>query len=83
MAKSKPADARSKMVLRAIQRWRMNVGDPTRVVKEQLPLRESDMPIVVMITGKLKPEGAKGHYCNDVSMKCKTNGIDTYGSQER
>ena len=41
------------------------------------------MPIVVMITGKLKPEGAKGHYCNDVSMKCKTNGIDTYGSQER
>lgn len=76
MAKSKPADARSRMVLRAVQRWRMNVGDPNRVEKEQLPLRESDMPIVVKITGKLKPEGAKGHYCNKVSKKSKTNGID-------
>jgi hypothetical protein len=24
--------------------------------------RESDVPIVVKITGKVKPEGAKGHY---------------------
>jgi RNA-directed DNA polymerase len=27
-----------------------------------MPPRESDMPIVVKITGKVKPEGAKGHY---------------------
>jgi hypothetical protein len=31
-AKSKSADVRSKMMLRAVQRWRMNVGDPNRAV---------------------------------------------------
>lgn len=68
--KSKSTGTRSRMVLRAIRRWRMNVGDPNRAVLVQLPLRESDMPVVVMITGKVKPEGAKGHYCSDVSKRC-------------
>ena len=48
----------------------MNVGDPNRAVMVQLPLRESEMPIVVMIAGKVKSEGAKGHYCSDVSKRC-------------
>ena len=39
----------------------MNVGYPNGQ-KVQLLLRESDMPVVVKITGKVKPEGAKGHY---------------------
>ena len=39
----------------------MNVGDPNRTVV-QLLLRESDMLVVVKIIGKVKPEGAKGHY---------------------
>ena len=48
----------------------MNVGDPNRAALVQLPLRESEMPIVVLIVGKVKPEGAKGHYCSDVSKRC-------------
>jgi hypothetical protein len=40
----------------------MNVGDPTGTVLVQLLPRESDMPVVVEITGKVKTEGAKGHY---------------------
>ena len=40
----------------------MNEGDPNGTGEvRQLP-RESDMPVVVLITGKVKPEGAKGHY---------------------
>jgi len=41
----------------------MNVGDPTRADTDHLLLRESDMPVVVMIPGKVKTGGAKGHYC--------------------
>jgi hypothetical protein len=44
----------------------MNLGYPNGTVKQPLP-RESDMPIVVLITGKVKPEGAKGHYFKYVS----------------
>jgi len=40
----------------------MNVGDPNGTGGVHLSLRESDMPVVVKITGKVKPEGAKGHY---------------------
>jgi hypothetical protein len=40
----------------------MNVGDPNGTVLVQLLPRESDMPVVVMITEKVKAEGAKGHY---------------------
>jgi hypothetical protein len=40
----------------------MNVGDPNGTVLVQLLPRESDMPVVVMITGKVKAEVAKGHY---------------------
>lgn len=68
--KSRSADTRSSMVLRAIRRWRMNVGDPNRAVLIQLLLRESDMPVVVMIAEKVKAAGAKGHYCSDVSKRC-------------
>jgi hypothetical protein len=39
----------------------MNVGDPNGTDKVQLLPRESDMLVVVKITGKVKPEGAKGH----------------------
>jgi hypothetical protein len=61
MALCKSADTRSNMMLRAVQRYRMNVGDPNGMVKvEPLP-RESDMPLVVMIAEKVKAEGAKGH----------------------
>ena len=41
----------------------MNVGDPNGTVVVELLLRESDMPVVVIITGKVKTEVAKGHYC--------------------
>ena len=41
----------------------MNVGDPTRAEKNHLLLRESDMPVVVKIPGKVKTGVAKGHYC--------------------
>ena len=41
----------------------MNVGDPNRTGRDHLLLRESDMPIVVRITGKVKTGVAKGHYC--------------------
>ena len=38
--------------------------------------RESDMPIVVKITGKVKPEGAKGHYYKSVFSKHKPDRIE-------
>jgi len=38
----------------------MNVGDPNGTGQVHLLPRESDMLVVVMITGKVKPEGAKG-----------------------
>jgi len=40
----------------------MNVGDPNGTVLVQLLPRESDMPVVVTIAGKVKAEVAKGHY---------------------
>ena len=40
----------------------MNVGDPNRCCKASSMLRESDMPVVVMIPEKVKAGGAKGHY---------------------
>ena len=40
----------------------MNVGDPNGTVVVELLPRESDMLVVVMITGKVKTEVAKGHY---------------------
>jgi len=43
----------------------MNVGDPNRTVV-QLLLRESDMLVIVLIIGKVKPEVAKGHYYKQV-----------------
>jgi hypothetical protein len=46
----------------------MNVGSPNGAVEDHLLTRESDMPIVVMIIGKVKPEGAKGHYYKQVSL---------------
>ena len=61
-ARSTIGATRGKIVLRVSRRSRMNVGDPNgTVVVEPLP-RESDMPVVVMITEKVKAEGAKGHY---------------------
>jgi hypothetical protein len=41
----------------------MNAGDPNRAERNHLLLRESDMLVVVMIPGKVKTGGAKGHYC--------------------
>jgi hypothetical protein len=46
----------------------MNVGYPNVAVNVHLLTRESDMPIVVMISGKVKTEGAKGHYYKQVSL---------------
>lgn len=45
----------------------MNVGDPTEYRETAVLLRESDMPVVVMIPGKVKTGGAKGHYCKHIS----------------
>ena len=39
----------------------MNVGDPSDAVSPP-QARESDMPVVVKIPGKVKAGGAKGHY---------------------
>jgi len=44
----------------------MNVGDPNETGLVHLLSRESDMPIVVKITEKVKAVGAKGHYYKDV-----------------
>lgn len=41
----------------------MNVGDPNIGEVTTNRMRESDMPVVVMITGKVKTGVAKGHYC--------------------
>jgi hypothetical protein len=40
----------------------MNVGDPNGTAQVQMLPRESDVPVVVKITEKVKAEGAKGHY---------------------
>ena len=37
------------------------MGDPNGTVVVELLPRESDMPVVVMITEKVKAEGAKGN----------------------
>ena len=47
----------------------MNEGDPTSAFFTKAYWRESDMPIVVLISGKVKPEGAKGHYCKQIFLK--------------
>ena len=39
----------------------MNVGDPDVSVNVHLTGRELDIPLRVMISGKVKIEGAKGH----------------------
>jgi len=39
----------------------MNVGDPNGAKNSPMLPRESDMPVVVKITEKVKAEGAKGH----------------------
>jgi hypothetical protein len=58
----------------------MNVGDPNGAVNVQLLPRESEMFVVVKITGKVKPEGAKGHYYKRSFKECKLNRIDSYES---
>ena len=62
---SKTETIRGTMMLRVNRRKHMNVGDPQSLEKPSGE-RESDMLIVVKITGKVKPEGAKGHYCKQV-----------------
>jgi len=62
--KCKPTGIRGKMVLRAARRLHMNVGGPNGTVQVRLLPRESEMPVVVKITGKVKTEGAKGHCYN-------------------
>ena len=45
------------------------MGDPNGTgIVQPLP-RESDMPVVVLITEKVKAEGAKGHYYKYVSKQ--------------
>lgn len=58
----------------------MNVGDPNGTIIVQLLPRESDMPVVVMITGKVKTEVAKGHYYKQSFKECKLNRIDSHES---
>lgn len=53
----------------------MNVGYPNETGLVCLLSRESEMPVVVMITGKVKPEGAKGHYYKQSFKEWKLNGI--------
>ena len=54
----------------------MNVGDPNEGGKSDRQARESDMPVVVKITGKVKPEGAKGHCYRECFKEYKLNRID-------
>lgn len=54
----------------------MNVGDPNRTGKTILLLRESDMPVVVRIPGKVKTGVAKGHYCKQTFHNSSTVRID-------
>ena len=42
--------------------------------------RESDMPIVVKIPGKVKSGGAKGHYCKQRFKVIRPDRIDSYES---
>ena len=48
----------------------MNVGDPNMTGNVHLLMRESDMPVVVMIAEKVKAEGAKGHYYKGSFKEC-------------
>lgn len=48
----------------------MNVGDPNMTGDVHLLMRESDMPVVVKITEKVKAEGAKGHYYKRSFKEC-------------
>ena len=48
----------------------MNVGAPNGVEKVQLLPRESEMLVVVMISEKVKAEGAKGHYYEQSFKEC-------------
>jgi hypothetical protein len=53
----------------------MNVGDPNGTGLVHLSARESDVPVVVMITEKVKAEGAKGHCCKRSFKECRLNRI--------
>ena len=48
----------------------MNVGYPNMTGSVHLLMRESDMPVVVMIAEKVKAEGAKGHYYKRSFKEC-------------
>jgi hypothetical protein len=48
----------------------MNVGDPNGTGLVHLLPRESDMPVVVKITEKVKAVGAKGHYYKQSFKEC-------------
>ena len=61
----------------------MNVGDPNETGLVCLLSRESEMPVVVKISEKVKAEGAKGHYYKQSFKECKLNGIGSYGSEKR
>lgn len=58
----------------------MNVGDPNGTGLVGLLSRESEMPVVVLITEKVKAVGAKGHYYKQSFKEWKLNGIDSDGS---
>ena len=61
----------------------MNVGDPSGTGLVGLLMRESDMPVVVMKSGKVKAEGAKGHYYKQSFKEWKLNGIGSHESEKR
>ena len=61
----------------------MNGGDPNGIDKDHLSLRESDMPVVVLIPGKVKTGVAKGHYCKHIFVVTNTVRIDLQTSSER
>jgi len=61
----------------------MNVGDPNETIMSDCLSRESEMPVVVMITEKVKSEGAKGHYYKQSFKEWKLDGIDSHESEKR
>ena len=81
-AESKLVDTRGNMMLRAAGRYRMNVGDPNEGGESNRQARESDMPVVVVIPGKVKPGGAKGHYYRESFKEYKLNRIGSNESSE-
>ena len=61
----------------------MNVGAPYGTIMSDCLSRESEMPVVVMITEKVKSEGAKGHYYKQSFKEWKLAGIDSHESEKR